>query len=168
MSPEQFASQYFREFVAHNVAYMRPFQTDAQGGIRPRRGGPAHLGLSPRGSGLPARLRPQSQPAESDVVNNPSSGLYAMRLNPLAPQPGQSTPTRRRSSPSAAPKAPDAPDWAANMGGQVGRRQMDDNAADIARLMRVEDGQRLRSLDTAWAAPMRRSPPRASPIASSR
>ena len=143
MSPEQFASQYFREFVAHNVAYMRPFQTDAQGGIRRDERGQPISAYRPEVQAFLHDFGYQSQPAESDVVNNPSSGLYAMRLNPLAPQPGQSTPTPPPLVAFRGTEGPDAPDWAANMGGQVGRRQMDDNAADIARLMRVEDGQRL-------------------------
>lgn len=140
-SPEEFASHYFREFVAHNVAYMRPFQTDAQGGIRRDEHGQPISAYRPEVQAFLRDFGYQSQPAETDVVNNPSSGLYAMRLNPLAVEPGQSAPPPLVAFRGT--EGPDAPDWASNMGGQVGRRQMDDNAADIERLMRMQDGQRV-------------------------
>lgn len=141
MSAEEYAQQYFREFVAHDLAYMRPFQTDAQGGVaRDERGQPISA-YRPEVQQFLRQFGYQSQPAESDVVNNPSSGLYAMRLNPLAVAPGEQAPPPLVAFRGT--EGPDGPDWATNMGSQVGQRQMHDNAADIERLMRVEPGQRL-------------------------
>jgi pimeloyl-ACP methyl ester carboxylesterase len=142
MSNEEFASQYFREFVARDLAYMKPFMTNPDGSVQRDRGGRPISAYPPEVQQFMQDFGYQSQPDESNVVSDPRTGLYAMRLNPTAPEPG------REGAPNPQPMVAfrgtdQGFDWSTNGESQVGRRQYEENSDAIRRLMQVQGGQRL-------------------------
>lgn len=142
MSNEEFANQYFREFVARDLAYMAPFATNRDGSIQRDRSGQPISAYPPEVQRFMQDFGYQSQPDESNVVSDPRTGLYAMRLNPSSPQPGREG--EGQPQPIVAFRGTDEGfDWSTNGESQVGRRQYDENSDAIRRLMQTQNGQRL-------------------------